>query len=137
MADELVFYSGPMSRGRIVQWVLEEVGAPYRFEVVNLEAGEQKKPSFLAINPMGEVPAIAPRGAGVRKLRGHLVDARESCRAGTLHSRRRVQRGRCLRRLADRLQHDDEGVRLPPRIRGVLRSPPAAPGVPARYEEER
>ena len=44
MSDEIVFYSSPMSRGRIAHWMLEEVGAPYRFEVVNLESGDQKKP---------------------------------------------------------------------------------------------
>jgi len=44
MSEELVFYSSPMSRGRIVHWMLEEVGVPYRFEVVNLETEEQKKP---------------------------------------------------------------------------------------------
>jgi glutathione S-transferase len=35
MADELVFYTNPMSRGRIVRWMLEEVGAPYRTEVLD------------------------------------------------------------------------------------------------------
>jgi glutathione S-transferase len=65
MSDEVVFYSSPMSRGRIVHWMLEEVGAPYRFEVVNLENQEQKKASFLAVNPMGKVPAIVHRGTVV------------------------------------------------------------------------
>src|SRR5256885_16063004 len=62
MSDEIVFYSSPMSRGRMVHWMLEEVGAPYRFEVVNLESGDQKKPHYLAVNPMGKVPAIVHRG---------------------------------------------------------------------------
>ena len=65
MSDEVVFYSSPMSRGRIVHWMLEEVGAPYRFEVVNLDNQEQKKASFLAVNPMGKVPAIVHRGTVV------------------------------------------------------------------------
>ncbi len=57
MADELVFYTNPMSRGRIVRWMLEEVGQPYRTEV--LEYGTtMKAPAYLAINPMGKVPAI-------------------------------------------------------------------------------
>ncbi len=57
MADELVFYTHPMSRGRIVRWMLEEVGAPYRTEL--LEYGTtMKAPAYLAINPMGKVPAI-------------------------------------------------------------------------------
>jgi glutathione S-transferase len=57
MADELVFYMNPMSRARIVRWMLEEVGQPYRTEV--LEYGtSMKAPEYLAVNPMGKVPAI-------------------------------------------------------------------------------
>jgi glutathione S-transferase len=57
MTDELVFYTHPMSRGRIVRWMLEEIGAPYRTEL--LEYGTtMKAPAYLAINPMGKVPAI-------------------------------------------------------------------------------
>jgi glutathione S-transferase len=57
MTDELVFYTNPMSRGRIVRWMLEEVGAPYRTEIMGY--GESMKgPAYLAINPMGKVPAI-------------------------------------------------------------------------------
>ena len=56
MADELVFYTNPMSRGRIVRWMLEEVGQPYRTEVREFAA--LKSPDYLAINPMGKVPAI-------------------------------------------------------------------------------
>jgi glutathione S-transferase len=58
MADKLVFYHNPMSRGRIVHWMLEEVGAPYETKVVDLEKREQKSPAYLAVNPMGKVPAI-------------------------------------------------------------------------------
>ena len=57
MAEELVFYSNPMSRGRIARWMLEEVGAPYRTEWLTFE-GSMKSPDYLAINPMGKVPAI-------------------------------------------------------------------------------
>jgi glutathione S-transferase len=57
MPDELVFYTNPMSRGRIVRWMLEEVGQPYRTEL--LEYGTtMKAPEYLAINPMGKVPAL-------------------------------------------------------------------------------
>ena len=56
MAEELVLYSNPMSRGRIVRWMLEEVGAPYRTEM--LDFSKMKSPDYLAINPMGKVPAI-------------------------------------------------------------------------------
>ena len=78
MSEELVFYSSPMSRGRIAHWMLEEVGVPYRFEVVNLETQDQKKPGFLAINPMGKVPAIIHRGTVVTEcgaICAYLADA--------------------------------------------------------------
>jgi glutathione S-transferase len=57
MADELVFYTNPMSRGRIVRWILEEVGKPYRTEILDYGT-TMKAPAYLAINPMGKVPAI-------------------------------------------------------------------------------
>jgi len=57
MTDELTFYTNPMSRGRVVRWMLEEVGQPYRTEL--LDYGTTiKAPAYLAINPMGKVPAI-------------------------------------------------------------------------------
>jgi glutathione S-transferase len=57
MSKELVFYTNPMSRGRIVRWMLEEVGAPYRTEILDYEKG-LKSADYLAVNPMGKVPAI-------------------------------------------------------------------------------
>jgi glutathione S-transferase len=78
MSEELVFYSSPMSRGRTVHWMLEEVAAPYRFEPVNLDKREQKNPGYLAINPMGKVPAIVHRGTVVTEcgaICAYLADA--------------------------------------------------------------
>jgi len=57
MGDELVFYTHPQSRGRIARWMLEEVGAPYRTEILEY-GGSMKSPAYLAVNPMGKVPAI-------------------------------------------------------------------------------
>ncbi len=57
MSDELVFYTHPMSRGRIVRWMLEELGCPYRTEVLDYGT-TMKAPAYRAINPMGKVPAI-------------------------------------------------------------------------------
>jgi glutathione S-transferase len=57
MSDELHFYTNPMSRGRIVRWMLEEVGQPYATHVLEY-ATTMKAPEYLAINPMGKVPAI-------------------------------------------------------------------------------
>jgi glutathione S-transferase len=61
MSEEIVFYHNPMSRGRMVHWMLEEIGAPYRFELLSFEKGENKMPAFLAVNPMGKIPAIVHR----------------------------------------------------------------------------
>ncbi|MBA2675953.1 glutathione S-transferase family protein [Ramlibacter sp.] len=57
MSDELVFYTNPQSRARVVRWMLEEVGQPYRTEVLAYGT-TMKAPAYLAINPMGKVPAI-------------------------------------------------------------------------------
>jgi glutathione S-transferase len=57
MSDELVFYHNPQSRSRIVRWMLEEVGQPYRMEVLDY-ATTLKSPAYLAVNPMGKIPAI-------------------------------------------------------------------------------
>jgi glutathione S-transferase len=57
MSQQLVFYTHPQSRGRIVRWMLEELGQPYRTEVVSF--GEaMKAPAYRRINPMGKVPAL-------------------------------------------------------------------------------
>jgi glutathione S-transferase len=55
--SELTFYTHPMSRGRVVRWMLEEVGVPYTVETMQF-GPEMKTPEYLAINPMGKVPAI-------------------------------------------------------------------------------
>src|SRR5206468_578799 len=54
---DLIFYTNPMSRGRIVRWMLEEVGHPYETMLLDYDSG-MKSPEYLAINPMGKVPAI-------------------------------------------------------------------------------
>lgn len=56
--SELIFFHYPLSRARIVHWMLEELGAPYTVKLINLEQGEHKRPDFLAVNPMGKLPAI-------------------------------------------------------------------------------
>ena len=55
MAD-LVFYTNPQSRGRIVRWMLEEVGQPYETEIVPYD--QMKSERYLAVHPLGKVPAI-------------------------------------------------------------------------------
>jgi glutathione S-transferase len=77
MADELVFYTNPQSRGRMVRWMLEEVGQPYRTEVLDYGT-TMKAPAYLAINPMGKVPALAHGDAVVTEcaaICAYLADA--------------------------------------------------------------
>ena len=77
MADDLIFYTNPQSRGRIVRWMLEEAGASYRAEVVEYGA-PMKSAAYLAVNPMGKVPAIRHRGTVVTEaaaICAYLADA--------------------------------------------------------------
>jgi glutathione S-transferase len=55
----LKLYGGARSRASIVQWYLEELSVPYEFILLDMAAGEHQQPEYLAINPMGKVPAIA------------------------------------------------------------------------------
>jgi len=57
MSRELVFYTNPMSRGRVARWMLEEVGQPYRAEILDY-GPPMKSEAYRAINPMGKVPAL-------------------------------------------------------------------------------
>ena len=57
----LTFYTNPMSRGRILRWMLEEVGQPYETVVLDY-ATSMKAPDYLAVNPMGKVPALVHDG---------------------------------------------------------------------------
>jgi glutathione S-transferase len=78
MSEEVVFYYNPMSRARIVHWMLEEAGAPYRMELVSFDKGEHKKANFLAVNPMGKLPALVHRGTAVTEtgaICAYLADA--------------------------------------------------------------
>lgn len=55
---ELMFYTAVPSRGAVVRWMLEEIGEPYEIKLLRLSDGDQRKPDYLAINPMGKVPAL-------------------------------------------------------------------------------
>ncbi|HZV19347.1 MAG TPA: glutathione S-transferase family protein [Sphingobium sp.] len=64
MTDKVQFYTNPMSRGQIARWMLEEIGAPYDAHILDYQA-DMKSADYLAINPMGKVPAIVHRGKTV------------------------------------------------------------------------
>lgn len=77
MTTSLTLYTNPMSRGQIARWMLEEVGVPY--ETVLLDyAADMKSADYLAINPMGKVPAIVHDGRVVTEcaaICAYLADA--------------------------------------------------------------
>ena len=76
MAD-IQFYTHPMSRGQTIRWMLEEVGAPYDTHIMEYGA-TMKGPEYLAINPMGKVPAIVHKGKVVTEVAAiacYLADA--------------------------------------------------------------
>lgn len=54
----IVLYTHPMSRGRVARWMLEETGVDYETEYVEYGPAGMKAPAYLAINPMGKVPAL-------------------------------------------------------------------------------
>lgn len=73
----LDFYTNPQSRGRIVRWMLEEVGQPYDTHVMGY-ADSMKSAEYLAINPMGKVPAVVHDGKVVTEcaaICAYLADA--------------------------------------------------------------
>lgn len=55
---KLTLYHAAPSRSSIVRWMLEELGEPYELHVLHLAKGEQHEPAYLAVNPMGKVPAL-------------------------------------------------------------------------------
>lgn len=77
-SNKLTLYYNPMSRGRIVHWMLEEVGAPYELKTLDLAKKEHKTPEYLKLNPMGKIPTLVHRGVVVTEsaaILAYLADA--------------------------------------------------------------
>jgi glutathione S-transferase len=77
MSEDLTLYTHPMSRGRTARWMLEEIGAPYDVQILDY-ARAMKSPAYLAINPMGKVPALVHGEAVVTEtaaICAYLADA--------------------------------------------------------------
>lgn len=75
---DLTFYHAIPSRAAVVRWMLEEVGEPYDVKLLDLKAGDQRKPEFLAVSPQGKVPAIAHKGVAMTEVAAiclYLADA--------------------------------------------------------------
>ncbi len=56
--DTITLYHSPNTRSYSALLLLEELGAPYDLKILNMKAGENRQPPYLAVNPMGKVPAI-------------------------------------------------------------------------------
>jgi glutathione S-transferase len=73
----LTFYTNPMSRGRTIRWMLEEIGEPYETEILDYGTTMKTEP-YLSVNPMGKVPAIVHDGKVVTEVAAiccYLADA--------------------------------------------------------------
>lgn len=77
-STRLKLHHAAPSRSSTVLWMLEEVGEPYEIHVLDLKKGEQRLPAYLAINPMGKVPALEHDGALITEVGAiclYLADA--------------------------------------------------------------
>ena len=73
-----ILFTNPHSRGRTVRWMLEETGVPYETRIVAFGPAQMKAPAYLAVNPMGKVPALKHRGHVVTEVAAicsYLADA--------------------------------------------------------------
>ena len=62
MNHAVTFYHSPNTRSTGTRILLEELGAPYELHALNMKAGEHRQPAYLAVNPLGKVPAVAVDG---------------------------------------------------------------------------
>src|SRR4029450_7778377 len=65
---KLTLYHAAPSRSSIARWMLEEVGEPYDIHLLSLSKGENLAPGYLAVNPMGKVPALRHRGVIITEV---------------------------------------------------------------------
>jgi glutathione S-transferase len=84
-------YGGKRSRAAIAQWYLEELKVPYEFVLLDMENGEHRKPEFLAINPMGKVPAIEDNGFSVWESGAILLYLADQYESEKLTPQKRAQ----------------------------------------------
>jgi glutathione S-transferase len=75
---QLTLYHAAPSRSSVVLWMLEELGEPYDIKLLSLAQGENRRPDYLAINPMGKVPALRHGDTVITELAAictYLADA--------------------------------------------------------------
>jgi glutathione S-transferase len=74
----LKLYHASPSRSSVTLWMLEELGEPFEIELLSLKNGDQRKPEYLAVNPMGKVPTLDDAGTIVSEVSAiccYLADA--------------------------------------------------------------
>jgi glutathione S-transferase len=77
MADLTLYHAAP-SRSSVVLWMLEEIGEPYDIHLLSLKKGDHHAPEYLAVNPMGKVPALRHRDVIITEVAAicaYLADA--------------------------------------------------------------
>ncbi len=67
MANLTLYHAAP-SRSSVVLWMLEEIGEPYDLHLLSLNNGDNLEPEYLAVNPMGKVPALRHRETVVTEV---------------------------------------------------------------------
>ena len=92
----ITFYTNPMSRGQIARWALHEVGADYEEKILTYGA-DMKGPDYLAINPMGKVPAIVHDGTIVTEAAAICLYLAEAFPKADLAPRTRAEKAECYR----------------------------------------
>lgn len=69
----LDFYHAPNSRSATTRILLEELGVPFTLHALKFAENEQRKPEYMAVNPMGKVPAIVHDGVLVTETAAIII----------------------------------------------------------------
>lgn len=75
---KLTLYHAAPSRSSVARWMLEELGEPYDIHLLSLKKGDNLQPAYLAVNPMGKVPALRHGDAVITEVAAiccYLADA--------------------------------------------------------------
>lgn len=87
----LKLYGGARSRASIVQWYLEELNLPYEFVLLDMQSGEHRQPAYLAINPIGKVPALVDGDLKLAESGAILLYLADQYGPGPLSSAQRAE----------------------------------------------
>lgn len=83
-ADSVTFYHSPNTRSSATRTLLEELGAPFELHAIDQKKGQQREPAYLAVNPMGKVPAIVHRGELITETVAIFIHLADSFHAASL-----------------------------------------------------